>query len=95
MSVKKNKAKILLLPLSLIFIYMAHLLSRLLNHLLAYSNASIKPEPMHHYNDYHQALRIKDKHLSYRLGNLLVKHPFTFIFRANKVYKEWKREKEE
>ena len=94
MSVKKNKAKILLLPLSLIFIYMAHLLSRVLNHLLAYSNASIRPEPLHHYSDYHQALRIKDKHLSYRLGNLLVKHPFTFIFRANKVYKEWRREKD-
>lgn len=94
MSVKKNKAKILLLPLSLIFIYMAHLLSRLLNHLLAYSNASIRPEPLHHYSDYHQALRIKDKHLSYRLGNLLVKHPFTFIFRANKVYKEWRRKRD-
>ena len=94
MSVKKNKAKILLLPLSLILIYMAHLLSRLLNHLLAYSNASIRPEPLHHYSDYHQALRIKDKHLSYRLGNLLVKHPFTFIFRANKVYKEWRRKRD-
>ena len=96
MSVKTNKAKILLLPLSLIFIYMAHLLSRVLNNLLAYSNASIRPEPLwNYYSDYHEALNIKNKQLTYRLGNLLVKHPFTFIFRANKVYKEWKREKEE
>ncbi len=42
--------------------------------------------------DYEQALQIKN-YLSYRLGNALVKHPFTFIFRVNKVYKEWKREK--
>lgn len=95
MSVKKNKAKILLLPLSLIFIYITHLLSRVLNHLLAYSNASIRPEPLHnYYSDYKEALKIKN-YLTYKLGNTLVKHPFAFLFRVSKVYKEWKREREE
>ncbi|EHU8396995.1 hypothetical protein KZQ40_001543 [Campylobacter coli] len=32
-------------------------------------------------------------HLSYRLGNLLIKHPFTFIFRFFKVYREWRNGK--
>lgn len=52
----------------------------------------LKLHPLSHYLDYHEAERIK-KHLSYKMGNLLVKHPFTFIFKANKVYKEWKKEK--
>lgn len=42
--------------------------------------------------DYQQALKIKN-YLSYRLGNALVKHPFTFIFRVGKIYKEWRKEK--
>lgn len=52
----------------------------------------LKLHPLSHYLDYHEAKNIK-QHLTYRLGNLLVKHPFTFIFKANKVYKEWKKEK--
>ena len=51
-----------------------------------------KTPPLYTYKDYNEALKIK-KHLTYRLGNLLVKHPFTFLFRASKVYKEWNREK--
>ncbi|EAK9986128.1 class I SAM-dependent methyltransferase [Campylobacter jejuni] len=30
-------------------------------------------------------------YLSYKLGNLLIKHPFTFVFRVARVYREWKR----
>ena len=48
--------------------------------------------PIEDYIDYEQALQIKN-YLSYRLGNALVKHPFTFVFRVNKIYKEWKRGK--
>lgn len=44
------------------------------------------------YIDYQEALKIQN-YLSYKLGNLLVKHPFTFVFRAGKVYKEWKKAK--
>ncbi|WP_426723532.1 glycosyltransferase family 2 protein, partial [Campylobacter coli] len=44
------------------------------------------------YEDQHRIQKVKSQ-LSYKLGNLLIKYPFTFIFRANKVYKDWKREK--
>ncbi len=30
---------------------------------------------------------------SYKLGNLLVKHPFAFVFRVSRVYREWKKGK--
>lgn len=52
----------------------------------------LKLHPLSQYLDYNEVKNI-EQHLTYRLGNLLVKHPFTFIFRANKVYKEWKKEK--
>ena len=94
LSIKNNKAKIFILPFSLPCIYLIHFISKMLNSLLAFSNASIRPEPLHnYYSDYKEALKIKNNQLTYRLGNLLVKHPFTFLFRVSKVYKEWKREK--
>ena len=92
LSVKDNKLKILILPITIPWIYILHFTSKAFNNLLASSNGLIKPEPMHHYSDNHEAIRIKN-HLTYRLGNTLVKHPFTFLFRISKVYKEWKREK--
>ena len=52
----------------------------------------LKLHPLSQYLDYNEVKNI-EQHLTYRLGNLLVKHPFTFIFRARKVYKEWKKEK--
>lgn len=92
LSVKNNKLKILLLPLSIPWTYILHFTSKAFNNLLANSNGLINPESMHHYSDNHEAIRIKN-HLTYRLGNTLVKHPFTFLFRISKVYKEWKKEK--
>lgn len=93
LSVKDNKLKILILPLSIPWIYILHFTSKAFNNLLASSNGLIKPEPMHHYSDNHEAIRIKN-YLTYRLGNTLVKHPFTFLFRISKAYKEWRREKD-
>lgn len=52
----------------------------------------LKLHPLSQYLDYNEVKNI-EQHLTYRLGNLLVKHPFAFIFRARKVYKEWKKEK--
>ncbi|EAH8360189.1 hypothetical protein EU797_04930, partial [Campylobacter jejuni] len=39
-----------------------------------------------------EAEKIKGQ-LSYRLGNTLVKHPFTFVFRVYGVYKKWRKER--
>ncbi|KAB0573849.1 hypothetical protein F7P74_09115, partial [Helicobacter pullorum NCTC 12824] len=55
-------------------------------------NPTLKSLPLSCYSDYREAIKIKN-YLSYRLGNLLIKHPLTFVFRVNKIYKEWRREK--
>ena len=92
LKIKKNKLRAFILPFSLLIICLKHFLSRNLNKILLDTNPNLKKLPLSAYNDYQQALIIKDKYLTYRLGNLLVKHPFTFLFRVKKVYKEWKRE---
>ncbi|HJE66762.1 MAG TPA: HAD hydrolase-like protein [Campylobacter avium] len=93
LSVKNTKIKILILPFTLIYIYIRHFSSKGLNKLLIDTNPNLKNLPLHLYSDYQEALKIKNNQLTYRLGNLLVKHPFTFLFRVNKVYKEWKEQK--
>ncbi|EOJ1959375.1 hypothetical protein ACM2I8_001666, partial [Campylobacter jejuni] len=57
--------------------------------ILVQLDINFKLKPLEDYIDYHEALKIKE-HLSYKLGDLFVKHPFTFVFRVYKVYKEWK-----
>ena len=80
------------------------LLFRLIKAIKAYKsdkiayNAMIKIYPdlkltkLENYSDYQESLKVK-KQLTYKLGELLIKHPFTFLFRVSKVYKEWKKEK--
>ncbi|ECQ7376187.1 DUF4422 domain-containing protein, partial [Campylobacter jejuni] len=93
LSIKENKLKILILPLlpfTLIFIYIKHKISILIFKLILNSNPNLKSSPLNHYSDYQEALKIQN-YLSYKLGNLLIKHPFTFVFRVAGVYREWKK----
>ncbi|ECL4319779.1 hypothetical protein FTK47_06915 [Campylobacter jejuni] len=90
LSIKENKLKILILPFTLIFIYIKHKISNLIFKLILNSNPNLKSSPLNHYSDYQEALKIQN-YLSYKLGNLLIKHPFTFVFRVAGVYKEWKK----
>ncbi|EPN3920296.1 glycosyltransferase family 8 protein, partial [Campylobacter coli] len=79
LSIKENKLKILALPFTLIFITIKHKISNLIYKLILNSNPHLKSLPLSHYSDYHEALKIQN-YLSYKLGNLLVKHPFAFVF---------------
>ncbi|OOX97866.1 hypothetical protein BOP98_05915 [Campylobacter coli] len=90
LSVKENKLKVLVLPFTLIFISLKHKISNSIYKLMLNSNPNLKSLPLSHYSDYHEALKIQN-YLSYKLGNLLIKYPFTFVFRVGKVYKEWKK----
>ncbi|EKP1689501.1 glycosyltransferase family 8 protein [Campylobacter jejuni] len=90
LSVKENKLKVLILPFALILIYVKHKISNLIFKLILISNPNLKSLPLNHYSDYQEALKIQN-YLSYKLGNLLIKYPFTFVFRVASVYKEWKK----
>ncbi|WP_161565370.1 DUF4422 domain-containing protein [Campylobacter jejuni] len=92
LSIKENKLKVLILPFALIFVYIKHKISNLIFKLILISNPNLKSLPLNHYSDYQEALKIQN-YLSYKLGNLLIKHPFTFVFRVARVYKEWKENK--
>lgn len=46
-------------------------------------------EATQHNNLQHEILKIKSQ-LSYQMGQALVKHPLSFIFRAFGIYKKWK-----
>ncbi|HEF1213167.1 TPA: hypothetical protein R8Q47_001658, partial [Campylobacter jejuni] len=86
LSVKENKLKVLILPFALILIYVKHKISNLIFKLILISNPNLKSLPLNHYSDYQEALKIQN-YLSYKLGNLLIKYPFTFVFRVASVYK--------
>ncbi|WP_079756023.1 DUF4422 domain-containing protein [Campylobacter coli] len=92
LSAKENKLKVMVLPFTLIFISLKHKISNSIYKLMLNSNPNLKSLPLSHYSDYHEALKIQN-YLSYKLGNLLVKHPFTFVFRVSRVYREWKKGK--
>ncbi|EAI6890585.1 glycosyltransferase family 8 protein, partial [Campylobacter jejuni] len=84
LSVKENKLKVLILPFALILIYVKHKISNLIFKLILISNPNLKSLPLNHYSDYQEALKIQN-YLSYKLGNLLIKYPFTFVFRVASV----------
>ncbi|EAL4093526.1 glycosyl transferase family 2, partial [Campylobacter jejuni] len=48
-----------------------------------------KLKSLEQYDDYMESLKIRE-HLSYKLGNAFIKHPFSFIFRINAIYKQWR-----
>ena len=94
LSIKNNPLKTLILPFTLTYIVLKHKFTKALLNLLSSLNPNLKPLPLNAYLDYNEALKVK-KHLSYRLGNALLKNPFTFAFKVKKIYKEWKEEKDE
>ncbi|EDP8360216.1 DUF4422 domain-containing protein [Campylobacter coli] len=85
----KKFSKMIFLPFRLIKIVLMHKKIQWSKKQLENPNPTLKSLPLSYYSDYHEAMKIKN-YLSYKLGNLLIKHPFTFIFRVGKVYKEWK-----
>ncbi|HED6852225.1 TPA: glycosyltransferase family 2 protein, partial [Campylobacter coli] len=48
-------------------------------------NPSLKKLSLESYEDYQEALKVKN-YLSYKIGELLVKHPFLFMFKITRVY---------
>ncbi|EOI6144613.1 glycosyltransferase family 8 protein [Campylobacter coli] len=90
LSIKENKLKVLILPFTLTSIIITYKISNLIYKFILNSNPNLKTLPLSCYSDYHEALKIQN-YFSYKLGNLLIKHPFTFIFRVGKVYREWKK----
>ncbi|EFL6809073.1 DUF4422 domain-containing protein, partial [Campylobacter coli] len=82
---KKFNKKISL-PFRLIKIILMHKKIQWSKKQLENQYPNLKSLPLSHYSDYQEALKIQN-YLSYKLGNLLVKHPFTFVFRVGRVYR--------
>ncbi|HFP7753851.1 TPA: DUF4422 domain-containing protein [Campylobacter jejuni] len=78
------------LPFRLINIILLHKIIQCFKKQFENQYPNLKSLPLTHYSDYQEALKIQN-YLFYKLGNLLVKHPFTFIFRVGKVYRDWKK----
>ena len=87
----KNPFKALLLPLTLPYIFLRYKISKIIFNFLVQSNPSLKPLDLKEYSDYNEALNVK-KHLSYRLGNALIKNPLTFAFKIKRIYREWRKQ---
>ncbi|ECO3390793.1 DUF4422 domain-containing protein [Campylobacter jejuni] len=89
----KNPFDFIILPFSILLLVYRHKRFISINKFLtSINNHSLKTLPLEQYSDYKEAIKIKNQ-LSYKIGNCIIKHPFTFLFRLNKVYKEWKYER--
>lgn len=64
----------LLMPIVLLSIVVAHKQAEKIYQKKIKKDPSLKLPPIERYPDYHEALKLK-KHLSYRLGNFMVKNP--------------------
>lgn len=91
--VKANSTqKILKLPFELLKIILAHKKQQRLYKLNVAYNPSLKLAPLCKYPNYKEALTLK-KHLSYKLGQALIKNPLSFAFKIRGIYKEFKKSK--
>ncbi len=88
----KNLSDIIKLPFRLLKIKTQYSQKQKFLRMINLSDLENKDLPLEKYDDYQEALKIKN-YLTYRLGNTLVKHPITFIFRAYGVYKKWRKER--
>ncbi|HED7339556.1 TPA: hypothetical protein SCV17_000863 [Campylobacter coli] len=70
----KSISGCLLMPITLLSITIAHKQSKKIYQEKIKKDPSLKLPPIERYPDYHEALKLK-KHLSYRLGNFMVKNP--------------------
>ncbi|MCV3383900.1 DUF4422 domain-containing protein [Campylobacter lari] len=84
--------KIIKLPFELAKIYCNHKNEKIIYEKMVKIDNSLKLPLLEQYVDYSEAEKIKN-HLSYRIGYVIIKHPFSFIFRVFKIYKEWKNER--
>ena len=88
----KSPTKILKLPFTLISIIKEHKFEQRVLAILYKVNPELKPLPLESYGDYYKALKYKE-HLSYKLGQALIKNPITFIFKIPTIYKNFKKAK--
>lgn len=89
----KNPFYALCLPITLPYITLKHKFQHFIFNQITSVNTELKLPNLNTYADYEEAIKTKE-HLSYKLGNALLKNPFTFIFKAKGIYKAWKRDKE-
>ena len=88
----KSPTKILKLPFTLILITKEHKFEQRVLAILYKVSPELKPLPLESYGDYYKALKYKE-HLSYKLGQALIKNPITFIFKIPTIYKNFKKAK--
>lgn len=91
LSVKKQTLRVFILPYSLIKIGLQHKKEQKINQILIKIEPKFKPLPLDQYLDYDEALKVKN-HLAFKLGQSLIKHPLTFVFRVKGICKEWKKQ---
>lgn len=88
----KTPTDALKLPFTLVSIIKEHKFEQRVLSILYKQNPSLKPLPLESYGDYYEALKHKE-HLSYKLGQALIKNPFTFVFKLPSIYKNFKGSK--
>ena len=86
----KTPLRILTLPFRLFKIRQKHALEQRILKVIYAANPQLKPPPLECYDDYKKALRYK-QHLSYRLGEALLKNPLSFPFKIPLIYKNYKK----
>lgn len=85
-----NPLKFLKLPFTLVSLAKTHQFEQKILQFLIRLDSKFQPLELEKYADYEEALRIK-KHLSYRLGQALLKNPFSFIFKILSIYRNFKK----
>ena len=86
----KNPIKLLFLPFTFLQIISNFKKEQKLYQTLILLNPYFKKIPLEAYADYEEALKIKE-HLSFKLGEELVKNPKGFIFNAFAIYRNFKK----
>ncbi|MDE5603883.1 MAG: glycosyltransferase [Helicobacter sp.] len=89
----KSPLKILKLPFILIKIIQTHKFESKVLKTLYKTHPQLKLPALEDYADYEDALKTK-KHLSYRLGEAMLKNPLTFPFKIASIYGNYKRDRE-
>ncbi|HEF3808818.1 TPA: glycosyltransferase family 2 protein [Campylobacter jejuni] len=87
----KNILDFIVLPIKLLSVLTKHYFEKKVKSVVYKIQPELKPKPIEEYADYYEALKIR-KHLSYKLGKEILKHPFTFIFKIRTIYKEYKKD---
>ncbi|MBR8634527.1 glycosyltransferase family 2 protein [Campylobacter jejuni] len=87
----KNILDFIVLPIKLLSVLTKHYFEKKVKNVIYKMQPELKSKPIEEYADYYEALKIR-KHLSYKLGKEILKHPFTFIFKIRTIYKEYKKD---